>query len=53
MMARLGTTVNRSLVRDGTAILGPPIVDFFVDLMMENPQENRGRPFYPVIDDRD
>lgn len=43
--------VNRSQVRDGAEILGF-LLPIFVDLMMENPQENWGRPFYPVIDDR-
>ncbi|MCT2538765.1 HEPN domain-containing protein [Sedimentimonas flavescens] len=40
--------VNRSQVRDGAAILGF-LLPIFIDLMMDNPHENWGRPFYPVI----
>jgi hypothetical protein len=41
--------VNRAQVRDGAAILGF-LVPVFVDLMMDNPQEDWGQPFYPVVD---
>lgn len=41
--------VNRAQVRDGAAILGF-LLPVFVDLMMDNPVENWGKPFYPVID---
>lgn len=41
--------VNRAQVRDGAAILGF-LMPVFVDLMMDNPHEDWGRPFYPVID---
>lgn len=41
--------VNRAQVRDGAAILGF-LVPVFVDLMMDNPEKDWGRPFYPVID---
>ena len=40
--------VNRAQVRDGAAILGF-LMPVFVDLMMDNPGENWGKPFYPVI----
>lgn len=41
--------VNRAQVRDGAAILGF-LLPVFVDLMMDNPDGDWGRPFYPVID---
>lgn len=41
--------VNRNQVRDGAAILAF-LIPVFVELMMDNPQENWGRPFYPVIE---
>lgn len=41
--------VNRAQVRDGAAILGF-LMPVFVDLMMDNPEKDWGRPFYPVID---
>ncbi len=40
--------VNRAQVHDGAAILGF-LVPVFVDLMMDNPQEDWGLPFYPVV----
>lgn len=41
--------VNREQVRDGTAILAF-LVPVFVDIMMDHPNEEWGRPFYPVVD---
>lgn len=41
--------VNRNQVRDGAAILAF-LMPVFVELMMDNPQENWGRPFYPVVE---
>ena len=41
--------VNRAQVRDGAAILAF-LMPVFVDLMMENPHEDWGRPFYPVVE---
>ncbi|GAB4385861.1 hypothetical protein [Albidovulum sp.] len=41
--------VNRAQVRDGAAILGF-LLPVFVDIMMDNPQADWGRPFYPVVD---
>lgn len=40
--------VNRAQVRDGAAILGF-LVPVFVDVMMDNPSKDWGRPFYPVV----
>ncbi|KGJ02075.1 hypothetical protein SAMN04487972_1436 [Paracoccus halophilus] len=41
--------VNRAQVRDGAAILAF-LMPVFVDMMMDNPTGNWGRPFYPVIE---
>ncbi len=43
------SSVNRAQVRDGAAILAF-LMPVFVDLMMDNPLEDWGRPFYPVVD---
>ena len=43
------SSVNRSQVRDGADILGF-LMPVFVDIMMENPHENWGKPHYPVVD---
>ncbi|WP_323037210.1 hypothetical protein [Pararhodobacter sp.] len=40
--------VNRAQVRDGAAILAF-LLPVFVDLMMNNPSKDWGRPFYPVV----
>jgi hypothetical protein len=40
------SSVNRAQVRDGAAILGF-LLPVFVDLMMDNPAGDWGRPFYP------
>ena len=40
--------VNRDQVRDGTAILAF-LMPVFVDVMMDHPGEDWGRPFYPVV----
>lgn len=42
------SAVNRAQVRDGAAILGF-LMPTFVDIMMDNPTENWGKPFYPVV----
>lgn len=41
--------VNRSQVHDGAAIL-TFLVPVFIDVMMDNPDEDWGRPYYPVVD---
>ncbi len=43
------SSVNRDQVRDGAAILGF-LMPVFVDVMMDQPTENWGRPFYPVVE---
>ena len=35
-------------VRDGAAILGF-LMPIFADLMMDNPDKDWGKPFYPVV----
>ena len=41
--------VNRDRVRDGAALLAF-LMPVFADVMMDNPHEDRGRPFYPVVE---
>ena len=41
--------VNRAQVRDGATILAF-LLPVFVDLMMDNPDQDWGKPFYPVVD---
>ncbi len=40
--------VNRAQVHDGAAILGF-LMPVFIDLMMDNPGKDWGKPFYPVV----
>ena len=46
--ATWNSNVNRDQVRDGALILGI-LMPVFVDVMMDNPYENWGQPFYPVV----
>jgi hypothetical protein len=41
-------SVNRSQIVDGAAVLAF-LIPVFVDLMMDNPALDWGRPFYPVV----
>ena len=41
--------VNRSQVGDGAAVLGY-LLPLFVDIMMDNPSRDWGKPFYPVVE---
>jgi hypothetical protein len=43
------SAVNRNQVRDGADILGF-LMPVFIDIMMDNPDEDWGRPYYPVVD---
>ena len=43
------SSVNRAQVKDGAAIL-EFLMPVFVNIMMDNPQEDWGRPFYPVVE---
>lgn len=40
--------VNRDQVRDGAAVLGS-LLPLFIDIMMDNPHRDWGKPFYPVV----
>ncbi len=48
--ATWGSSVNRAQVSDGAKILGF-LMPVFINIMMENPNEDWGQPFYPVVDD--
>lgn len=41
--------INRSQVKDGAAILSH-LIPLFVDIMMNHPDQQWGKPFYPVTD---
>ena len=41
-------SVNRAQVCDGAAILSF-LMPVFIDIMMDHPLEDWGRPFYPVV----
>jgi hypothetical protein len=43
------SSVNRDQVRDGAAVLGT-LLPIFIDIMMDNPYRDWGRPFYPVVE---
>ena len=47
--ATWNSRVNRDQVRDGAAILAVHM-PVFVDVMMDSPGEDWGRPFYPVVE---
>ena len=42
-------SVNRHQVRDGAAVLGW-MLPLFIDIIMDNPSHDWGRPFYPVVE---
>jgi hypothetical protein len=48
--ATWNSAANRAQVRDGAAILGH-LLPLFVDLMMDNPDEDWAMPLYPVIEE--
>ncbi len=47
--ATWNSRVNRDQIRDAAAILGT-MVPIMLDLMMDNPHKDWGRPFYPVVE---
>jgi hypothetical protein len=47
--ATWNSSVNRHQVEDGATVLGW-LLPVFIDIMMDNPQRDWGRPFYPVIE---
>jgi hypothetical protein len=46
--ATWNSSVNRDQVRDGARVLGW-LLPIFIDLLMDNPDREWGRPFYPVV----
>ena len=42
------STINRDQVRDGAAVIGW-LLPVFIDVMMDHPSRDWGKPFYPVI----
>lgn len=46
--ATWNSSVNRDQVRDGGAVLGA-LLPVFIDIMMDNPCRDWGKPFYPVV----
>jgi hypothetical protein len=48
--ATWNSAANRAQVRDGAAILGH-LLPLFIDLMMDNPDEDWAMPMYPVIEE--
>ena len=47
--ATWNSSVNRAQVRDGGAILAF-LLPVFIDLMMDNSEQDWGKPFYPVVE---
>lgn len=47
--ATWNSSVNRSQVKDGAAVLGT-LLPIFIDIMMDNPGHDWGKPYYPVVD---
>ncbi len=47
--ATWNSSVNRSQVKDGAALLGA-LLPVFIDILMDNPGHEWGRPYYPVVD---
>jgi hypothetical protein len=43
------SSVNRSQVNDGAALLGL-LLPIFIEILMDNPGHEWGRPYYPVVD---
>jgi hypothetical protein len=46
--ATWNSSVNRHQVTDGAAVLGT-MMPVFIDIMMDNPMHDWGKPFYPVV----
>jgi hypothetical protein len=42
------SSVNRSQVKDGAALLGV-LLPVFIDILMDNPGHDWGRPYYHVV----
>ena len=46
--ATWNSSVNRRQLTDGAAVLGT-LLPVFIDIMMDNPTQDWGKPFYPVV----
>ena len=46
--ATWNSSVNRSQIRDGSAVMDT-LLPIFIELMMDHPQREWGKPFYPVV----
>ncbi|MCA2008623.1 hypothetical protein [Tritonibacter mobilis] len=46
--ATWNSSVNRDQLRDGVAILSV-LMPVMIDIMMDNANEEWGKPFYPVV----
>jgi hypothetical protein len=47
--ATWNSSINRDQVRDGAAVIGW-LLPIFIDIMMDNPQQEWGRVAYPVVE---
>lgn len=47
--ATWNSSINRNQVKDGAAVMSW-LLPVFIDIMMENPQHEWGRPYYPVVE---
>jgi hypothetical protein len=47
--ATWNSKVNRSQVKDGAAVLGV-LLPVFINIMMDNPDHDWGKPYYPVVE---
>ena len=47
--ATWNSAVNRNQVRDGAAVLGC-LLPIFIDIMMDHPTRDWGKPYYPVVE---
>ena len=47
--ATWNSSVNRSQVKDGAALLAV-LLPVFIDILMDNPDHDWGKPYYPVVD---
>lgn len=46
--ATWNSSVNRSQIRDGSAVMDT-LLPIFIELMMDHPRRDWGKPFYPVV----
>ena len=46
--ATWNSSINRAQVKDGAAVLGW-LLPVFIDIMLDNPDQDWGKPYYPVV----